>query len=121
MKRLLSLVGLCSALLLGACSPSATAPADQPSNAEAEKHRPADAQLAAIYERACINCHARRESQSPMTGHSSAWAPRLAKGQDALLKSVKQGMGSMPPMGLCPDCSDTDLRALIQFMSGPPA
>jgi len=117
MKTIPILALLLCAALLGACSPSA--PADQPSNAEAERHHPAEPQLAALYERACMNCHARRESQSPMTGHRSAWAPRLAKGPDVLLQSVKNGLGSMPPMGLCPDCSDAELRALIQFMSSP--
>ena len=41
----------------GACTPGK--PAATPSAAELEALRPADARLAAIYERACMLCHAR--------------------------------------------------------------
>jgi len=110
------LVMFCAAL--GACTPPASrAPARSP--AELEALRPADARLAAVYERACYLCHARAGSGAPLVGDVAAWAPRLAKGQAALVEQVKQGLGGMPPRGLCPDCSDDDLAALIAFMSAP--
>lgn len=85
--------------------------------AQAETLRPAEARLAAVYERSCLACHGRAHSGAPLTGDAQAWAPRLAKGMEALLLSSRQGLGSMPAMGLCADCSDADLRALTEFMS----
>nr|WP_316643339.1 c-type cytochrome [uncultured Roseateles sp.] len=103
---------LIALLLLTACSRD-----DKPTPAQAESLRPADTRLAAVYERSCLNCHGRSDGTAPLTGHASAWAPRLAKGMPALLHSVHQGLNSMPAMGLCPDCSDSDLEHLITFMS----
>ncbi|MDC3401741.1 c-type cytochrome [Alphaproteobacteria bacterium] len=80
---------------------------------------PANAALAAKYDRSCRNCHARPDAAAPLTGHSAAWAPRFdAKGQQGLLTSTKLGLKAMPAMGLCNDCSDPELTALISFMAG---
>ena len=107
-----------AALALAGCSPSAPkAPAR--SAAELEALRPADARLAGVYERACFLCHARAGSGAPLVGDIAAWTPRLSKGTDALVAQVKQGVGGMPPRGLCPDCSDADFVDLITFMSQP--
>ena len=56
---------------------------------------------------------------APKTHDAAAWKPRLAKGLDALLNSVKNGMNVMPAGGNCADCTDAQLKALIEFMSGP--
>jgi len=107
-------------LVLGiaACSPRAPAPPARTA-AEVEALRPADARLAGQYERACFLCHARAGTGAPLVGDADAWAPRLAKGRDALVAQVRQGLGAMPARGLCPDCSDADFAALIAFMSQP--
>jgi cytochrome c5 len=54
-----------------------------------------------------------------MTGDAAAWAPRLAKGMEALLVSVNNGLNAMPPKGMCFDCTDADYTALIEYMSTP--
>lgn len=41
-------------------------------------------------------------------GDKEAWAPRIDKGIDALIESINNGLGVMPPRGACPDCSDED-------------
>lgn len=105
--------------LLGGCGDS-PAPAPRPAQ-DAEQLRPADARLAAAYERSCLLCHGRAASGAPTTGDAAAWAPRLAKGLDQLVASARDGLGGMPAMGLCADCSEAELRALIVFMSAPPA
>jgi len=105
-------------IALAACSPSAPKPPAR-SPVELEALRPADARLAGVYERACFLCHARAGSGAPLVGDAAAWAPRLSKGRDALVAQVKQGLGGMPPRGLCPDCTDADFAALIAFMSHP--
>jgi len=110
--------------LIAACSGQASdkaAPPYEPDAAHialAETHVPADASLAAIYDRSCRACHALEGLGAPLAGDSAAWAPRLEeRGMDGLLASVHSGKGTMPPMGYCADCSDDDFLALIGFMS----
>lgn len=95
---------------LGACRG-----ADPPS-VDLSTARPADPALAARYERACKTCHATPGSGAPMVGDRAAWTARQAGGAASMLANVRAGMGAMPPMGWCPDCSDDDLRALIEFL-----
>ena len=110
--------------LLSACSGQTTdaAPAPYVPDAAhvelAETHVPADATLAAIYDRACRACHALEGLGAPLAGDSAAWTPRLEeRGLEGLMASVHSGKGTMPPMGYCADCSDDDFLALIGFMS----
>ena len=113
-----------SLVLLAACSPKSagTAPVaieqDAAHVALAETLVPADEALAAIYDRSCRACHALEGLGAPLAGQSAAWAPRLEeRGMDGLLASVHSGRGTMPAMGYCPDCTDDEFRALIEFMS----
>ena len=69
------------------------------------------------YNKSCIACHASGAAGAPKFGVAADWAPRLAKGTDKLLASIKNGFNAMPPKGLCMDCSDADYKALIQYMS----
>ena len=70
-----------------------------------------------LYNKTCLFCHASGAAQAPKTHDVEAWAPRLKKGMPALLASVKNGIGAMPPKGLCMDCSDAEYTALIELMS----
>ena len=71
------------------------------------------------YNKSCVVCHAQGVAGAPATGDAAAWEPRLAKGMDALLASVKNGLNAMPPMGMCFDCSDDEYMELIKFMAAP--
>jgi cytochrome c5 len=102
--------------LLGACGDP-----PPPRSADLASLRPADADLTERYERSCQLCHAQPGSGAPLVGDTAAWAPRVQRGEAAMLASVMQGMGTMPPRGLCPDCSNTDLQRLIAFMHKPQA
>jgi cytochrome c5 len=73
--------------------------------------------VAAKYAQTCAVCHNSGVAGAPKKGDSAAWKARLAKGEDALHASVKNGMGAMPATGLCSDCSDDQFKALIQYMS----
>jgi cytochrome c5 len=73
----------------------------------------------AKYDKSCKICHATGAAGAPMTGDTAAWESRLAKGMEALLVSVNQGLNAMPPKGMCFDCSDADYTALIEYMSKP--
>ena len=71
----------------------------------------------AKYNASCMACHAFGAAGAPITHSESAWAPRLATGMDTLVASVTNGKGSMPPKGLCMDCSADQYKQLIEFMS----
>ena len=71
----------------------------------------------AVYDTACQVCHSMGVAGAPKAHDAAAWEPRLAKGADALVSSVKSGLNAMPPGGMCTDCSDEDYKKAIEFMS----
>ncbi|PCJ15909.1 MAG: cytochrome c5 family protein [Gammaproteobacteria bacterium] len=68
------------------------------------------------YNTTCFACHGTGAAGAPVAHDAKAWSPRLEKGMDVLVGSVKRGMGAMPPNGLCNDCSDEQFKGLIEFM-----
>ena len=71
----------------------------------------------AVYNGPCKVCHAAGIAGSPKFGDKKAWAPRIAKGIDALMVSATKGTAKgMPPRGTCMDCDDAELKAAIEFM-----
>jgi cytochrome c5 len=69
------------------------------------------------YQRFCFSCHAAGVAGAPRTGDAAAWAPRIAKGEDALLASTVNGLPpGMPPKGLCAQCSEADLLDAVRYM-----
>lgn len=69
------------------------------------------------YNRACTACHVSGVAGAPKSHDVAAWETRMAKGMDALVASVKNGLNAMPPTGLCADCSDEEYQELITYMS----
>ena len=77
------------------------------------------AEAPAKYGASCAMCHASGAAGAPITGDKAAWEPRLAAGGiDAMVASAKKGKNAMPPMGLCNDCTDAELKEIIIFMVG---
>ena len=72
----------------------------------------------AKYQSACFACHGTGAAGAPKAGDKEAWAPVVELGLETLIASVRNGKGAMPPGGLCADCSDDDLKGLIEYMSG---
>ncbi|WP_298445081.1 c-type cytochrome [uncultured Ferrimonas sp.] len=72
----------------------------------------------AVYEKSCVTCHSIGLAGAPKFQNKAEWAPRLAKGMDALVASVNNGLNAMPAKGACIDCNDEDYKAAIQYMSG---
>ncbi len=70
-----------------------------------------------LYNQSCISCHLSGTAGAPRAHDVAAWKPRLAKGMNTLLLNAKQGINAMPAKGMCVDCTDTDLEALITFMA----
>lgn len=69
-----------------------------------------------VYDSYCTACHAAGVAGAPAFGDDEAWAPRLEKGMDTLYASTINGLNIMPPRGTCPDCSDDELRASVDYM-----
>lgn len=70
-----------------------------------------------IYQASCNACHAGAIPTSPKFGDAAAWAPRIAKGMDALYHSAMNGTpGGMPPKGACANCSEEEIKAVVDFM-----
>lgn len=70
----------------------------------------------ATYDTYCVACHMSGVAGAPVFGDKDLWAPRIAKGMDALLVSATNGLNAMPPKGTCMSCSDEDLKAAIEYM-----
>jgi cytochrome c5 len=69
------------------------------------------------YTRFCFSCHAAGIAGAPKVGDAEQWAPRIAKGSEALLQSTIAGIPpGMPARGLCNQCSDAELADAIDFM-----
>jgi len=66
----------------------------------------------------CNACHGTGLLGAPKVGDSAAWKTRATNGIDGLLKNAVSGLNAMPPKGTCADCSDDELKAAIQKMSG---
>jgi len=71
----------------------------------------------AVYSTYCVACHMSGAAGAPKYGDATAWAPRIAKGKDALYASTYNGLnGVMPARGTCMDCSDEELQATVDYM-----
>jgi cytochrome c5 len=65
----------------------------------------------------CSGCHGTGAAGSPKIGDNAAWAPRIGKGLDGLLKSAVEGLRAMPAKGGNPNLSDLELTRAIVFMA----
>lgn len=71
----------------------------------------------AVYNQFCFACHATGVGGAPKLGNAAEWAPRLAKGDDAVWKSITNGLNAMPVKGTCMNCTDAELKAAVAYMS----
>ena len=72
----------------------------------------------AIYNTICKACHDAGVAGAPKTGDKAAWAPRIATGQAALLKSAINGKNAMPPRAGDTSLSDDELKAALEYLVG---
>lgn len=72
----------------------------------------------ATYNGACMACHASGAGGAPVVGNTDAWAPRIAKGIDALYNSGLNGVAgtSMMAKGGRADLSDEAVKAAVDYM-----
>jgi len=69
-----------------------------------------------VYKTKCFVCHMAGVANAPKLGDKAAWAPRIATGMDAMMQTVINGKGAMPPKGTCMDCSNDELKAAVEYM-----
>jgi cytochrome c5 len=55
---------------------------------------------------------------APKAGDKAAWAPRIATGTAALINSVTNGKGAMPPKGGGADLTDAEIKAAVEHLVG---
>ena len=70
------------------------------------------------YNTACLACHASGAAGAPIVGDVGSWAPRIAKGIDALYSSGVNGIAGtgMMAKGGRADLSDEAVMAAVDFM-----
>lgn len=69
-----------------------------------------------VYDATCMVCHATGVAGAPKTGDKGAWAPRMAAGEDTLVKHAIDGLRAMPPRGGNAKLSDAQVRAAVEHM-----
>lgn len=67
----------------------------------------------------CSACHGPGVQGAPRIGAQKAWAPRVSKGIDNLVRSAIHGHGGMPARGGQANLTDGELRAAILYMFDP--
>jgi cytochrome c5 len=70
---------------------------------------------ATIYNTVCGACHNTGAAGAPKIDDKAAWAPRLATGKDALIKSVTNGKNAMPPKGGAA-LSDVEIKNAVEYV-----
>jgi cytochrome c5 len=69
-----------------------------------------------VYNQFCFACHASGVGNAPILGDAVAWQPRVDKGMEVLMVSTLNGIGAMPAMGTCMNCSDDELGEAVTYM-----
>lgn len=74
----------------------------------------------AVYDQACMACHAQGVAGAPKFGDTEAWVDRIAKGVDTLYEHSINGFqgdaGVMPPKGGFTNLSDEEVKAAVDYM-----
>ena len=68
-----------------------------------------------LYEAKCAVCHATDAMGAPVVGDKKAWAARLQKGVDNVLKNSINGINGMPPRGGT-NLSDEKMQKVVDYM-----
>lgn len=122
----------CGGLPAGAAPAMAAAPAPAPAPAAAASPEAAGADTEApvvavavagvdgeaVYNQACLACHASGVGGAPVVGDVDSWAPRIAKGIDSLHSSGLNGVAgtAMMAKGGRMDLSDAEVIAAVDYM-----
>ena len=72
---------------------------------------------ATIYNTVCGACHNTGAAGAPKIDDKATWAPRVAQGKAALITSVTNGKGAMPPKGGA-TLSDDEIKGVVDYVLG---
>ena len=70
----------------------------------------------AVYNGACVACHAAGVAGAPKLNDKAAWESRVAQGIDGLVNSVLNGKNAMPPKGGNASLSEQEIRSAVEYM-----
>ena len=70
----------------------------------------------AVYNGACVACHAAGVAGAPKLDDKAAWESRIGQGVDGLVSSVLNGKGAMPAKGGNPSLSEQEIRNAVDYM-----
>jgi cytochrome c5 len=73
---------------------------------------------ATVFNAVCGACHNTGVAGAPKAGDKTAWAPRIAQGNDTLYKSAIVGKNAMPPKGGAADLSDDEIKRAVDHLVG---
>ena len=71
---------------------------------------------ATVFRTVCASCHAADLPGIPQVKDSAAWVERLRSGRQTLYRNTIDGIGAMPPKGLCDNCSEEEVRAAVDYL-----
>ena len=72
-----------------------------------------------LYKSKCATCHTAGVAGAPIFGNKEQWAPRIAKGMDAMMDTALNGSKTNPammPKGGFADLTDGQIKALVEHM-----
>jgi cytochrome c5 len=69
-----------------------------------------------IYTATCLACHGAGVLGAPKFGDKAMWAPRIAKGMDALYANSIKGINTMPARGGNAALKDDEMNAAVDYM-----
>ncbi len=69
-----------------------------------------------VYSTTCVACHGGGLMGAPKFGDKASWAPRVARGKDALYASALNGVRMMPARGGNMMLKDAELKAAVDYM-----
>ena len=73
-----------------------------------------DAQQA--YMASCFACHNSGAGGAPNPNNPDDWTARMEKGMETIMANVINGVNAMPAKGLCFNCTNEDLQAIVDYM-----
>lgn len=69
-----------------------------------------------VYNGVCVACHVAGVANAPKLTDKAAWEPRAATGFAALVQSVLNGKGAMPPKGGAMALEQADIENAVRYM-----
>lgn len=72
-----------------------------------------------VYTQSCAMCHATGIAGAPKFGDADVWSGKIAaKGFETVVQNSITGINGMPAKGMCMTCTDENMAALVEYISG---